>query len=66
MIRINDKWDVPWQAGMTVDDVLTVCKFTHHHIVISVNDTLVPPDEYATQPVVNGSQVWAIHVVAGG
>ena len=37
MIRVNDKWDVPWQEGMTVDDVLQACDFTHHYVVVSIN-----------------------------
>lgn len=66
MIRVNDKWDVPWQTGMTVNDVLKACGFTHPHIVVSINGMLVPPDEYAGQSVVDGDQVRVIHVIGGG
>jgi sulfur carrier protein len=66
MIRVNDKWDVPWRPGMTVNDVLVARQFTHHHIVVSINDTLVPPDDYATHPVVDGDRVRVIHVIGGG
>ena len=41
MIRVNDKWDITWQNGMTVQDVLEACEFTHHHIVVSINGVLV-------------------------
>ena len=66
MIRVNDKWDVPWQPGMTVQDVLKSCGFTHHHLVVSINGVLVPPGEYAKQPVADGDQVRVVHVIGGG
>ncbi len=65
-IRVNDKWDVPWREGMTVRDVLTACEFTHHHIVVSVNGDLVPPDEYDSRPVAEGDQVKVVHIIGGG
>jgi sulfur carrier protein len=66
MIRVNDKWDIPWQEGMTVRDLLTACEFTHHHIVVSINDTLASPEDYAKQPVADGDQVRVVHVIGGG
>ncbi|MGD2206615.1 MAG: sulfur carrier protein ThiS [Anaerolineae bacterium] len=66
MIRVNDKWNVPWQEGMTIQDVLTACDFTHRHIVVSVNGRLVPPGEYATQTVSEGDDVKVVHVIGGG
>lgn len=66
MIRVNDKWDTPWHAGMTVRELLKVCGFTHHHIVVSINGALVPPAEYGTQTVADGDQVRVVHVIGGG
>jgi thiamine biosynthesis protein ThiS len=66
MIRVNDQWDIPWQPGMTVDDVLVACKFTHHYVAVSVNSQLVPPQEYATWPVADDDQVQVIHIIGGG
>lgn len=66
MIRVNDKWDVPWSAGMTVNDVLAACSFTHHHIVVSINGRLVPPDEHTRYQVSDGDQVKVVHVIGGG
>jgi thiamine biosynthesis protein ThiS len=66
MVRVNDKWDIPWQPGFTVNDVLVALKFTHRQIVVSVNDSLIPPDEYATRPVADNDQVKVIHIVGGG
>lgn len=66
MIRVNDKWDIPWHIGMTVSELLEVCGFTHHHIVVSINGALVPPDEYTTQLVADSDQVRVVHVIGGG
>ena len=65
-VRVNDKWDIPWQEGMTVRDVLTACEFTHHPIVVSVNGTLVPPDAYDSHTVAEGDQVKVVHIIGGG
>lgn len=66
MLRVNDKWDVPWQPGMTVKELLEACGFTHHHIVVSINGRLVAPGDYATQLVTDGDQVRVVHVIGGG
>ena len=66
MIHVNDKWDVAWQAGMTVQDLLTACNFTHHHIVVSINGKLVPPGEYGVHPVSDGDEVKVVHIIGGG
>ncbi len=66
MIRVNDRWEIPWREGMTVETVLVACKFTHHYVAVSVNGNLVPPDEYARHPVADGDQVQVIHIIGGG
>jgi thiamine biosynthesis protein ThiS len=66
MIRVNDKWDVAWREGMTIQDLLTACNFTHHPIVVSANGVVVPPAEYATQHVADEDQVRVVHVIGGG
>jgi thiamine biosynthesis protein ThiS len=66
MIRVNNKWDVAWEEGTTVKDVLKACGFTHQHLVVSLNGKLVPPGEYASQPVAEGAEVRVVHVIGGG
>jgi sulfur carrier protein len=66
MIRVNDKWNVSWQDGMTVDDVLRACQFTHRHVVVSINGQLVPPGDYGTRLVADGDQVKVVHIIGGG
>lgn len=66
MIRVNDKWELAWREGTTVQDVLQACGFTHQHIVVSINNILVPPAEYPTRTVADGDQVRVVHVIGGG
>ena len=66
MVRVNDKWDIPWQQGMTVRDLLEACGFSHAQLVVSRNGRLVPPDEYSSHPVSDGDEVRVVHVIGGG
>jgi len=81
MIRVNDRWDIPWHEGMTVGDVLAACGFTHHYVAVSINGKLVPPVPHAsggpvphasggpaqhTQPVADGDHIQVIHIIGGG
>jgi len=79
MVRVNDKWDVPWHEGMTVGDVLAVCNFTYHYVAVSINGKLVPPvphadwpanrggpSQHAAQPVADGDEIQVIHIIGGG
>ena len=66
MLRVNDKWEVEWRDEMTVRDILVACNFTHQQIVVSVNGTLVPPDDYDSQHVADGDQIRVVHVIGGG
>ncbi len=66
MIRVNDKFDVEWQEGMTVDSILRICKFTFSMIVVSVNGKIVPKSEYGTRRVEDNDEVKVMHLIAGG
>jgi thiamine biosynthesis protein ThiS len=66
MIRVNDKHELAWQAGLTVSGVLEALAFTHRHIVVSVDGTRVPQAEYDSNPVPDGADVWVIHILGGG
>jgi sulfur carrier protein len=66
MIRVNDKWDVPWHEGMSVAEVIAACGFTHRHIVVSVNSRAVPAAEIEDHPVADGDRMQVIHIIGGG
>jgi thiamine biosynthesis protein ThiS len=66
MIRVNDKWQVPWREGLSVQDVLEACGFTHHQIVVSIDRKLVAPGDYQRQHVPDGAEVRVVHIIGGG
>jgi sulfur carrier protein len=66
MIRVNDKFDIEWQEGMTVGSLLEILKFTFPMIVVSVNSKVVPNSEYGVTRIEDSDEVKVIHLVAGG
>jgi thiamine biosynthesis protein ThiS len=66
MIRVNDQRDIPWHEGMTVNEVLAACNFTHHYVAVSINGTLVAPAEHERAIVADGDEVEVIHIIGGG
>lgn len=66
MISVNDKWEVQWQPGMTLRDLLEAVGFTHKVVVISVNGLLIPPADFETHAVADGDLVKVIHIIGGG
>lgn len=57
---------VDWDAGMTIDTLLTKMNYTFRMLVIKVNGTLVKKDRYADTPVPQGADVAIIHLISGG
>jgi thiamine biosynthesis protein ThiS len=66
MISVNGKFEVPWEEGMTVSDLLRELKFSYPLIIVSVDGVLVQKEEYATRQVPDHSEVKVLHMIAGG
>lgn len=66
MIRVNDKFEVEWEEGMTVAQLLERLKFSFPLVIVSINGALVPKDEYATRRVPGDAEVKVLHMTAGG
>ncbi|MBC8448194.1 MAG: sulfur carrier protein ThiS [Chloroflexi bacterium] len=66
MIRVNDKFDVEWREGLTVEGLLKALGFTYPLVVVSVNGQLVSREAYPTFPVADEAEVKVLHMVAGG
>jgi len=66
VIRVNDKFDVEWQEGLTVARLLERLKFSYPLVIVSIDGVLVPQDEYATRLVADGAAVKVLHMTAGG
>jgi sulfur carrier protein len=66
MIRVNDRFEVVWEEGLTVSRLLEQLKFSFPLIIVSVDGVLVPKDEYATRQIPDGAEVKVLHMTAGG
>ncbi|MBN2036444.1 MAG: sulfur carrier protein ThiS [Chitinispirillaceae bacterium] len=66
MIRVNNRDTVEWKQEMTVRDVLDAMGYDYALITVTVNDTLVPQDEYDTWVVPDNADVGAFHLAHGG
>lgn len=66
MIRVNDKYEVPWREGMTVRDILKACKFTFPLVIVSINGEIVPRTEYDTRRIPDNAEVKVMHLISGG
>ncbi len=66
MIRINDKFEIEWQEGMTVTALLEACRFTSPCLVVIVNGMVVYPSAYGQCSVREGDAVKVLHMIGGG
>lgn len=66
IVRVNDRDEVRWEAGLTVAELLGRLNYTFPHIVVKVNGQVVPREAYPTHAIPKGADVWAIHLIAGG
>ena len=66
MICVNGKFEVDWEAGMTVTQLLARLKFSFPLLIVSVDGELVPKEEYATRQVPDEAEVKVLHMTAGG
>ncbi len=66
MIRVNNRDEVAWEEGLTVARLLERFNYIHPHLVIRVNGVVVPDEEFESRLVPEDSEVWVIHLIAGG
>jgi sulfur carrier protein len=66
MIHVNGKFDVEWEQGITVAEMLVRLKFSFPLLIVSVNGEMVPKEEYATRQIPDHAEVKVLHMTAGG
>lgn len=66
MIIVNNKEKLEWHEGMTVQDVLDNMGFVYRRITVSVNNQLVPKEDYETYKVPDNADVNVFHLAHGG
>lgn len=65
MIKVNGR-TMEWTEGMTVETILRICNYTFPMLIVTVNDKLVPKEEYASTVIDDGDDVQVIHLMSGG
>ncbi len=66
MITVNRRERVPWEPGLTVAELKRRLRYTHPHIIVSINGEVVPEEEYERREIPDGAEVRFIHLMAGG
>ncbi len=66
MIRVNKRHTIEWEEGMTVQQVLDAMNYNYSLITVSVNNVLVPREEYDTYLVPDRAEVNVFHLAHGG
>ena len=66
VIRVNDRHEIESAGGVTVSELLAQMRYTFPHIIVKVDDVVVPVGEYATHVIPDGAEVFVIHLMAGG
>lgn len=66
MLLINNRDKIAWKEGMTVQDVLDVMGFDYSLITVTVNEELVPHEDYTTHKVPDNAEIIAFHLAHGG
>ncbi len=66
MLTVNDRDKIEWKEHMTVNDVLEAMRYNYALITVTVNEQLVPEDEYETFPVPDDARVQIFHLAHGG
>ncbi len=66
MLTINNRDTLEWFLGMTVRDVLKAMRYEYALITVTVNETLVPQDDYDTYTVPDKAAITIFHLAHGG
>jgi len=66
VIRVNHRDEIEWEEGLTVSALLERLRYTFAHIIVKIDDQVVPRDDYPTRLIPDGADVWVIHLIAGG
>lgn len=66
MLTINNRDRIDWKEKMTVRDVLDIMRYDYALITVTVNDKLVPEEDYETFTIPDHAQVQLFHLAHGG
>ena len=66
MITINNRDKLEWKEEMTVRALLDEMGYSHTLITVTVDDHLVPEEEYNSFIIDDGASVGVFHLAHGG
>jgi sulfur carrier protein len=66
MLTINNRDRIDWRPGMSVKDVLDAMGYDYALITVTVNEELVPEEEYLLRLVPDEAKVTIFHLAHGG
>lgn len=66
MITINNRDKLEWREGMTVQALLDEMGYSYTLITVTVNDLLVPEEDYDHFTIEDGAEVGVFHLAHGG
>lgn len=64
-IKVNGK-KIEWVENETVKKLLKRMKFSFPLIVVKINKTIIPRDEYIEAKIPDNSDIEIIHMISGG
>jgi thiamine biosynthesis protein ThiS len=65
-LTINDRDRIDWHEGMTVQEVLDAMGYSYALITVTVNDRLVPEEDYSAFQIPDKARVTVFHLAHGG
>jgi len=66
MIIVNDRDKIEWFEGITIQDILNELNWTYSLITVSVNEEIVPKEDYDTFIIDDNSQINVFQLTNGG
>ena len=65
MLRVNEE-NISWKKGMNIQDILEVCEYTYHSLLVKVDGKLVKRKDWEDFEVPDDVEVQVIHMMTGG
>jgi len=66
MLLINNRDSIEWKPGMTVNDVLAAMGYEYSLITVTVDNILIPHEEYNSFFIPDNASVTVFHLAHGG
>ncbi|MBN1163603.1 MAG: sulfur carrier protein ThiS [Candidatus Krumholzibacteriota bacterium] len=66
MITVNNRDKIEWREGLTVQALLDKMNYDYALITVTVNDELIPEEEYESCVLKDNADVCVFHLAHGG